>query len=138
MPLRSIADARIVVGPQVITRYNNYRAIPIQGGPAPGTSSGTALAAMAEVSAQDIAAPATAFEWTGTAYQEVAAAGQTGAILGLAVLFAFLFLVGALRELDDPGAGAAVGADRGAGRVCRHLDLAACRSIFTRRSGSSC
>jgi multidrug efflux pump subunit AcrB len=33
-------------------------------------------------------------EWTGTAYQEVAASGQTGAILGLAVLFAFLFLVG--------------------------------------------
>src|SRR5262249_58423197 len=29
VPLRSIADARIVVGPQVITRYNNYRAIPI-------------------------------------------------------------------------------------------------------------
>src|SRR3981081_3018865 len=34
------------------------------------------------------------YEWTGTAYQEVAASGRTGAILGLAVLFAFLFLVG--------------------------------------------
>jgi multidrug efflux pump subunit AcrB len=34
------------------------------------------------------------YEWTGTAYREVAASGQTGAILGLAVLFAFLFLVG--------------------------------------------
>jgi multidrug efflux pump subunit AcrB len=34
------------------------------------------------------------FEWTGTAYQEVSAAGQTGALIGLAVLFAFLFLVG--------------------------------------------
>src|SRR4029077_1961611 len=43
VPLRSIADARIIVGPQVITRYNNYRAIPIQGSPSPGTSSGTAL-----------------------------------------------------------------------------------------------
>src|SRR5262249_34871894 len=31
VPLRSIANARVVVGPQVITRYNNYRAIPIQG-----------------------------------------------------------------------------------------------------------
>jgi hydrophobe/amphiphile efflux-1 (HAE1) family protein len=40
VPLRSIADARVVLGPQVITRYNNYRAIPIQGSPAPGTSSG--------------------------------------------------------------------------------------------------
>ena len=91
--LRSIADARVVVRPQVITRYNNYRAIPIQGSPSPGTSSGAALAAMAEVSAQTLPA-GYGYEWTGTAYQEVAASGQTGAILGLAVLFAFLFLVG--------------------------------------------
>jgi hydrophobe/amphiphile efflux-1 (HAE1) family protein len=93
VPLRSIADARVVVGPQVITRYNNYRAIPIQGGPAPGTSSGTALAAMTEISARTLP-PGYSFEWTGTAYQEVSAAGQTGALIGLAVLFAFLFLVG--------------------------------------------
>jgi hydrophobe/amphiphile efflux-1 (HAE1) family protein len=93
VPLRSIANANIVVGPQVITRYNNYRAIPIQGGPAPGTSSGTALTAMAQVSQQTLP-PGYAYEWTGTAYQEVAAAGQTGAILGLSILFAFLFLVG--------------------------------------------
>jgi hydrophobe/amphiphile efflux-1 (HAE1) family protein len=91
--LRSIADARVVLGPQVITRYNNYRAIPIQGSPSPGTSSGAALAAMADISAKTLPA-GYSFEWTGTAYQEVAAAGQTGAILGLAVLFAFLFLVG--------------------------------------------
>ena len=93
VPLRSIANARVIVGPQVITRYNNYRAIPIQGSPSPGTSSGTALAAMAEVSAKTLPA-GYSYEWTGTAYQEVAASGQTGAILGLAVLFAFLFLVG--------------------------------------------
>jgi multidrug efflux pump subunit AcrB len=93
VPLRSIADARIVVGPQVITRYNNYRAIPVQGSPSPGTSSGTALAAMAEVSTNTLPT-GYSYEWTGTAYQEVAASGQTGAILGLAVLFAFLFLVG--------------------------------------------
>jgi multidrug efflux pump subunit AcrB len=93
VPLRSIADARVVVGPQVITRYNNYRAIPVQGSPSPGTSSGTALAVMADVSGQTLPS-GYGYEWTGTAYQEVAASGQTGAILALAVLFAFLFLVG--------------------------------------------
>src|SRR5271155_790467 len=93
VPLRSIADARVIVGPQVITRYNNYRAIPIQGSPSPGTSSGTALAAMAKLSGRTLPA-GYGYEWTGTAYQEVAASGQTGAILGLAILFAFLFLVG--------------------------------------------
>ena len=80
VPLRSIANARVVVGPQVITRYNNYRAIPIQGGPSLGTSSGTALAAMAEVSGKTLPSGYT-YEWTGTAYQEVSASGQTGPIL---------------------------------------------------------
>jgi hydrophobic/amphiphilic exporter-1 (mainly G- bacteria), HAE1 family len=93
VPLRSIADAHVIVGPQVITRYNNYRAIPIQGGPSPGTSSGTALTAMADVSAKTLPL-GYGYEWTGTAYQEVAASGQTGALLALAVFFAFLFLVG--------------------------------------------
>jgi multidrug efflux pump subunit AcrB len=48
---------------------------------------------MAEVSGKSLPA-GYGYEWTGTAYQEVTASGQTGAILGLAVLFAFLFLVG--------------------------------------------
>ncbi len=43
VPLRAIANARIVLGPQVISRFNNYRAITINGGPAPGVSSGDAL-----------------------------------------------------------------------------------------------
>lgn len=92
VPIRSIASLKFQTGPQVITRYNNYRAITINGGPAPGVSSGTALAAMAEVSAKTLP-PGYTFEWTGTAFQEQAASGQTGLIMGLAVLFAYLFLV---------------------------------------------
>jgi hydrophobe/amphiphile efflux-1 (HAE1) family protein len=92
VPLRAIASERIVLGPQVITRYNNYRSVTINGGPAPGGSSGEALQAMAQVSAQTLP-PGYSFEWTGTAYQEVAASGQTGFILALAILFAYLFLV---------------------------------------------
>jgi hydrophobe/amphiphile efflux-1 (HAE1) family protein len=92
VPLRSIADLRIVLGPQVITRYNNYRSVTINGAPAPGVSSGTAIGAMAGLSARTLP-PGYTYEWTGTAYQEVAASGQTGIILALAVLFAFLFLV---------------------------------------------
>jgi multidrug efflux pump subunit AcrB len=101
VPLRSIAEARVIVGPQVITRYNNYRAIPIQGSPAAGASSGAAIAAMADVSARTLP-PGYGYEWTGTAYQEVAASGQTGAILALAVLFAFLFLVALYESLIIP------------------------------------
>jgi len=92
VPIRSIANIRIVTGPQVITRYNNYRSVTINGGPAAGVSSGTAIAAMEELSKSTLPA-GYSFEWTGTAYQEQAASGQTGIILGLAVLFAYLFLV---------------------------------------------
>jgi hydrophobe/amphiphile efflux-1 (HAE1) family protein len=93
VPLRSIADVHIKLAPQVITRYNNYRSVTINGAPAPGTSSGQAIAAMAELSGHTLP-NGYGYEWTGTAYQEVAAAGQTGVILALAVLFAYLFLVG--------------------------------------------
>ena len=92
VPLRAIATPRIVLGPQVITRYNNYRSITINGSPAPGGSSGGALGAMAQVSDRTLQ-PGYGFEWTGTAYQEVQASGQTGKILSLAILFAYLFLV---------------------------------------------
>jgi multidrug efflux pump subunit AcrB len=93
VPLRSIASVRTVVGPQVITRYNNYRSVTINGSPAPGASSGAALEAMQEVSAKTLPA-GYGFEWTGTAYQEHQASGQTGPILAMSVVFAFLFLVG--------------------------------------------
>ena len=92
VPLRAIATPRIVVGPQVISRFNNYRAVTVNGGPAPFISSGDALKAMDEISARTLP-PGYSYEWSGTAYQEKAAAGQTLAILSLAVLFAYLFLV---------------------------------------------
>jgi multidrug efflux pump subunit AcrB len=57
-----------------------------------GISSGAALAAMEEIAAANLP-PGYTFEWTGTALQEKQAAGQTGPILALAVLFAYLFLV---------------------------------------------
>ena len=92
VPLQSIASARIITGPQVITRYNNYRSVTINGSPAPGVATGTAIAGMTEVSAKTLPA-GYSFEWTGTAFQEQRATGQTGLILGLASLFAYLFLV---------------------------------------------
>jgi multidrug efflux pump subunit AcrB len=84
---------RTVTGPQVITRYNNYRSITVNGSPGPGASSGDALEAMDEISAKTLP-PGYTYEWTGTAYQEHEATGQTGPILAMAVVFAFLFLVG--------------------------------------------
>jgi multidrug efflux pump subunit AcrB len=92
VPLRAVADIRVVIGPQTISRYNNYRTVSVLGSPKPGESSGAALTAMEQVSARALP-PGYDYEWTDTSYQEKLAAGQTGPILALAVLFAYLFLV---------------------------------------------
>ena len=92
VPLRAIATPRIVLGPQVISRFNNYRAVTVNGSPGALVSSGDALKAMDEISARTLP-PGYGYEWSGTAYQEKQAAGQTLAILSLAILFAYLFLV---------------------------------------------
>src|SRR5215469_13079603 len=81
IPLRSIAEARLVVGPPSLIRYNNLRAVTVQGGPAPCVSSGQALAAMEEVAAKALPA-GYAGEWTDTAFQEKRAEGKTTIILG--------------------------------------------------------
>jgi multidrug efflux pump subunit AcrB len=92
VPLRSLAEASVVVGPPALIRYNNLRAVTVQGGPAAGVSSGQALKAMEEVAAKTLP-QGFAGEWTDTAFQEKRAEGKTGIILGFALLFAFLFLV---------------------------------------------
>ncbi len=92
VPLRAFADVRVVLGPQTIQRYNNYRSLTLNGAGRPGVSSGEALAAMEQISARALPS-GYGFDWTGTAYQEKQASGQTGMLIGLAVLFAYLFLV---------------------------------------------
>jgi multidrug efflux pump subunit AcrB len=92
VPMRSLLEARVVVGPPALIRYNNKRAVTVQGNPAPGVSSGQALAAMERVAAATLP-PGYSGAWTDTAFQEKRAEGKTAIILGFAVLFAFLFLV---------------------------------------------
>jgi multidrug efflux pump subunit AcrB len=84
-----------------LIRYNNVRAATVQGRPVPGVSSGQALKAMEEVAAKTLPAGFVG-EWTDTAFQEKRAEGKTAMILGLAVLFAYLFLVGLYESWTIP------------------------------------
>ena len=101
VPIRVLGEPQIVQGPQVLTRYNGFRAAQINGAAKPGFSSGQALAAMERVSANTLPA-GYAYEWTGTALQEKAAAGGTSVVLGLAILFAYLFLVALYESWNIP------------------------------------
>jgi hydrophobe/amphiphile efflux-1 (HAE1) family protein len=99
--IRAFAQARLTLGPQSIIRYNNFRSATLNGGPAPGRSSGDAIAAMEKISAATLPR-GYGFEWTGTALQEKEASGKTTTILALAVLFAYLFLVGLYESWTIP------------------------------------
>jgi hydrophobic/amphiphilic exporter-1 (mainly G- bacteria), HAE1 family len=103
VPLRAVLTPELMLGPQLLQRYNNYRSVTIQGGPAPGFSSGDAIAAMERISAKTLPA-GYGFEWTGTAFQEKEAGGKTPIVLGLAVLFAYLFLVALYESWSMPAA----------------------------------
>jgi len=92
IPLRSIVEPKLIVGPPSLIRYNNRRAVTVQGTPAQGVSSGQALKTMETVAATTLPS-GFAGEWTDTAFQEKRAEGKTGMILGFALLFAYLFLV---------------------------------------------
>jgi len=90
-----------VQGPQTLVRYNGSRAAIVNGAPKPGYSSGQAIAAMERISATTLPT-GFSFEWTGTAYQEKAAGGRTGIVLGVAILFAYLFLVALYESWNIP------------------------------------
>ena len=101
VPIRALAEAKLVRGPQAVVRYNGFRGAVINGAAKPGFSSGQALGAMERTSAATLPA-GYSFEWTGTALQEKAAGGRTGLVLGLAVLFAYLFLVALYESWNIP------------------------------------
>ncbi|VTZ48321.1 Efflux pump membrane transporter BepG [Methylocella tundrae] len=99
--LRSLVETKVVIGPQALIRYNNRLAVTVQGSPAPGVSSGQALNAMESVAAKALPRGYSG-EWTDISFQEKRAEGKTAIILGFAVLFAFLFLVGLYESWTIP------------------------------------
>jgi len=90
VPLSTLVKVSRMSGPNVVTRFNLYNAAEIMGAPAPGYSSGQAIAAIEEVMASmpdDVA-----YEWSGLTLQEKKSEGQAPVIFGMAILFVFLLL----------------------------------------------
>ncbi|MCH2175397.1 MAG: multidrug efflux RND transporter permease subunit [Lentisphaeria bacterium] len=80
------------LGPDVITHYNLFRSVTINGSAAPGKSSGQAMAAMERLSDEKLP-NGYQYEWTGTSYQEKIAGGKTIYVFALCITFVYLFLV---------------------------------------------
>ena len=92
VPITSIVKFTPIVGPYSLTRFNMYNAVTINGQGAGNISSGQAMKKMEELSKKVLPADM-GFAWSGTSLQEQQSTGQIGIILGLALIFVYLFLV---------------------------------------------
>jgi multidrug efflux pump subunit AcrB len=99
-PLGTFLTITPSTGPDVIYRYNRFRAVQLLGGPAPGYSSGAAVSAMEEVAAT--LPSGYGYEWTGTTYQQKLAQGHEGVIFGFAAVLVFLFLAALYESWSIP------------------------------------
>ncbi|MBW1780160.1 MAG: multidrug efflux RND transporter permease subunit [Deltaproteobacteria bacterium] len=91
VPLSALVKVKQIRGVQSIKHYNLYRTVSLYGGNAPGYSTGQAIKAMEDLSAENLT-DQYGYEWTATAYQEIKAGGMAPYIFSLALVFAFLFL----------------------------------------------
>jgi multidrug efflux pump len=90
VPFQAFASWRWDYGPPRLERYNGASSLEINGEPAPGVSSGTAMAEVERLVAQ--LPRGIGLEWTGQSYQERAAGAQTTLLYTLSLLVVFLCL----------------------------------------------
>jgi multidrug efflux pump len=91
VPLGSVLNVKETYGPERAMRYNGYPAAEINGGPAPGFSSGQAEALIEKVAAETLP-KGISMEWTDLTYQRILA-GNTGILVfPISILLVFLVL----------------------------------------------
>ncbi|HVK95481.1 MAG TPA: efflux RND transporter permease subunit [Noviherbaspirillum sp.] len=91
IPLSSLMKVSDSYGPDRVQRYNAYISADINGGAAPGVSSGQAQAAMEKL-AQEVLPKGITYEWTDLTYQEILAGNTMVIVFPLCVLLVFLVL----------------------------------------------
>lgn len=101
IPLDTLVSVSPTTGPQTINHYNLFRSIEINGSPAPGYSSGQAIAAMERV-ANEVLPNSMDFEWSGISLEELESGGQAPIIFGLGIIFVFLVLAAQYENFVDP------------------------------------
>jgi len=91
VPLGALGDADYALGPIDVPHYNMYNAAKLTGQPAPGYSSGQAIAAMEQVASQ-VLPEGFSYEWTGTTFQEQKTGNAAFFIFALSIVCVFLFM----------------------------------------------
>jgi multidrug efflux pump len=100
LPVTSVASYHFVVGPDLVTRFNNFPAIKITANAAPGFSSGQVISTLEELAAQmpsgfDVA-------WSGEAYEERQSGGTSGLVFVFGLVMVFLILAAQYEKWSLP------------------------------------
>jgi HAE1 family hydrophobic/amphiphilic exporter-1 len=91
VPFSSFLRIEKVYGPEQVTRYNMYTSAMVNGQPAPGYSSGQAIAAIKDVAAQKLP-KGFGYDWAGSSRDQAQAGNQAIYIFVICLLFVYLLL----------------------------------------------
>ncbi|WP_337880554.1 multidrug efflux RND transporter permease subunit [Rheinheimera sp.] len=101
IPLGSFVTVKHVAGPDRVMHYNGYTTAEINGGPAPGFSTGEAQAAIEKILAETLP-PGMTYEWTELSYQQILAGNTELLIFPLVILLVFMVLAAQYESLTLP------------------------------------
>ena len=91
VPLSGVVDTGFRAGPNIVTRFNGFPSVTINGSAAPGVSGGVAIDTIARL-ADETMPEGYAYSWSGETYQSLAAGNQAPIVLGFGLVVVFLVL----------------------------------------------
>ncbi|WFB36013.1 efflux RND transporter permease subunit [Kiritimatiellota bacterium B12222] len=91
IPLSALASIDEIVGPQSITRFNQYPSMKVLGQPSEGFSTGDAMEIVEDMADQKLSS-SYGYEWVDLSYQEKMATGSTSIIFALSIILVYLVL----------------------------------------------
>ena len=103
VPLSALVTTQWVAGPDLLPHFNGFPAAKVNGNPAPGFSSGDALAAM-EATAREVLPPGYTFAWSGLAFEEKKSGGTSMIAFVFGLIIVFLVLAAQYESWTLPGA----------------------------------
>jgi multidrug efflux pump len=101
VPLKALLTTRYVTGPDLLTRFNNFPAVKLTANAAPGYSSGQALQALEEVSAE-IMSNDYALALSGEAFEEKKSGGTSSQVFIFGLIMVFLILAAQYEKWSLP------------------------------------
>jgi HAE1 family hydrophobic/amphiphilic exporter-1 len=101
IPLSSLITSKVIENPTLISHYNVYRSIEINGNAKPGYSSGDAITALRETAAKNLPA-GYSYEFSGMSSEEIKSGDSSTTIFAISIVFVFLFLAALYESWSVP------------------------------------